>query len=186
MAVGGLMSDPTAIDISVDPAQQRLDGVTMHGNKRFNVPYISEIASNLWQGGVANGLKLGGTIKHLVSLYPWESYSTGQLNSFLCVAMFDSLDQGFEQVLDIASWVNSCRRQGPVLVHCQAGLNRSSLVVGAALVMADEMTGPEAVAHIRDKRSPACLCNPAFEKWLTGLEFESHPEWNACRAPGPG
>ncbi len=158
-----------------------MTGVTMHGNKPFDVPYISEIADNLWQGGVTNGLVMPGFLKHLVSLYPWEQYSVREnhLQSLMYVSMYDSLDQGFEQVLDIASWVNSCRRSGPVLVHCQAGLNRSSVVVGAALVMMGEMTGPEAVAYIREVRSPACLCNPAFEKWLTELEF--HPEWDACR-----
>jgi len=61
--------------------------------------------------------------------------------------------------------VNACREDGPTLVHCQAGLNRSSLVAARALVLGG-MTADDAIALIREKRSPACLCNPAFERWL--------------------
>jgi protein-tyrosine phosphatase len=168
--------DHTRIDITTDPTNRRMIGTTVHGNKSFNVPFMSEIAENLWQGGVTNGLKLPSFIKHLVSLYPWEGYEIEhELDSLLSVRMYDDITQSTEQVLDIASWINSCRNTGPVLVHCQAGLNRSSLVAGTALVMRDEVTGPEAVALLRKRRSPACLCNPAFETWLTELTFTDVP-----------
>ena len=65
----------------------------------------------------------------------------------------------------IATWVNTCRETAPTLVHCQAGLNRSSLVAARALVLGGR-TPDEAITLIRRKRSPACLCNPAFERWL--------------------
>jgi protein-tyrosine phosphatase len=166
------IADPTRIDITTDPADRRMIGVTMHGNKSFSVPFMSKIAENLYQGGCTSGLVLPSFVQHLVSLYPWESYElTHQLESSLCVAMYDSVDQDMDGVLDIASWVNSRRRSGVVFVHCQGGLNRSSVVTGAALVMNDEMTGPEAVAYLRKTRSAACLCNPVFEKWLAELEF---------------
>jgi protein-tyrosine phosphatase len=158
-----------------------MSGITAHGNLPFDVPYISEIAENLWQGGCRNGLFLPTFIDHVVSLFPWESYgNTSDMKSYLTVEMFDSLEQGTEQILDIASWVNSCRNSGPVLVHCQAGLNRSSLVAGATLVLNGEMSGPEAVTYLREKRSPACLCNPAFEKWLTELSFTDADPRECC------
>jgi hypothetical protein len=28
------------------------------------------------------------------------------------------------------------------------------------------MSADEAITLIREKRSPPCLCNPAFERWL--------------------
>ncbi len=65
----------------------------------------------------------------------------------------------------IAAWVNASRDDGPTLVHCQAGLNRSSLVVGRALMLGG-MAPRAAVDLIREKRSPVCLSNPSFEKWL--------------------
>lgn len=160
------MTDPTRIDMSRDPLRQRLSGYAMHGNTPFDVPYISELADNLWQGGCENGLVLPDFIDHVVSLYPWEQYTARhELASQMSVRMYDSTSQGYDQVYDIARWVNSCRKSGTVLVHCQAGLNRSSLVAATALTL-DGMSGDDAVALIREKRSPACLCNPAFELWV--------------------
>lgn len=158
--------DPTRIDIEFDPTEQRMRGVAFHGRTPFDVPYISEIVPGLWQGGCRNGLKLPEHIKHLVSLYPWERYEhEHDLDSGINVRMYDSTDQGFEQVDALAAWVNVCRANAPTLVHCQAGLNRSSLVAARALVL-DGMTPDDAIALLREKRSPACLCNPAFEEWL--------------------
>jgi protein-tyrosine phosphatase len=51
------------------------------------------------------------------------------------------------------------------LVHCQAGLNRSGVVVAYALML-NGMSAAEAIARIRERRSPAVLCNPQFERWL--------------------
>jgi protein-tyrosine phosphatase len=105
-------------------------------------------------------------IKQLVSLYPWEAYTVNHdLDTALEVTMYDSEEQAFDQVDTIAAWINECRATGPVLVHCQAGLNRSSLVAARALVL-EGMQPAEAIALIRAKRSSACLCNPAFERWL--------------------
>jgi protein-tyrosine phosphatase len=105
-------------------------------------------------------------IRHLVSLYPWEHYTVRHdLGSRLEVRMYDSIDQSFGQLDGIAGWVNVCRTDGPTLVHCQAGLNRSSLVVARALIL-DGMTARDAIDLVREKRSPVCLCNPSFEKWL--------------------
>ena len=158
--------DPTRIDISVDPQRQRLIGVSAHGLRHFDVPYISEIVPGLWLGGCEDGLVLPDFIKHLVSLYPWEAYTVNhELETALEVRMYDSLDQAFHQVDGIARWVNECRPTGPILVHCQAGLNRSSLVVTRALVLSG-MPVREAIALVREKRSPVCLCNPSFERWL--------------------
>jgi protein-tyrosine phosphatase len=143
-----------------------MSGYAVHGNTPFDVPYISEIAHNLWQGGCENGMVLPRSIKHLVSLYPWEQYNVDhEILSALTVRMYDSEDQQFDRVWDIAEWVNRCRESGPVLVHCQAGLNRSSLIAAAVLRL-DGKTADEAIEIIRTKRSPACLCNPTFEMWL--------------------
>jgi protein-tyrosine phosphatase len=158
--------DPTAIDIRFDPREQRMRGTTVHGNLYFDVPFISQIDGNLWQGGCESGLVLPNFIEHLVSLYPWEKYTIlHELKSCLYVQMYDSTSQGFEQVEELARLVNECCEDGPTLVSCQAGLNRSGLVAARALMLRG-MTGAEALALIREKRSPASLCNPAFERWI--------------------
>lgn len=158
--------DPTRIDIKFDPTVQRLSGVATHGNTPFDVPFISQIDGNLWQGGCQNGLILPTNIKHLVSLYPWEAYTIEhELTSALEIKMYDSLDQSMAQVEALAAWVQACTLDGPTLVHCQAGLNRSGLVA-AKVLMLRGMEGRAAIKTLRENRSPAVLCNPAFERYI--------------------
>lgn len=165
------MNDGT-IELELDPTRKRLYGTTYHGNINFDVPYITMMDDGeddglfpLWQGGCMTKLVLPSDIKHLVSLYVWERYSIhhNDMLSELYVTMMDSEEQGMDQVNALGEWVNLCRRTGPVLVHCQAGLNRSSLVVAKTLSLNEFGTGDEIVNHIRSTRSPACLCNPTFE-----------------------
>lgn len=169
--------DPTKIDVEVDdtstdPRVRRMEGFTNHGNFHFDVPFITPIADNLWHGGCTTGLVLPDEIVHVVSLYPWEQYTVHQhIRSVLSVVMYDSLEQGVDQIDGIAAWVNTCRADGPTLVHCQAGLNRSSLVVARALMFSDGLTGDQAVELLREKRSPAVLCNRAFEQHIRSSDL---------------
>lgn len=165
-----MTTDHTAIKIRFDPERRRMTGVAAHGDTPFNVPYISQIADKLWTGGCTKGLVLPSYIEHLVSLYPWESYTLKhELRSCLVVRQYDSLDAiDTNQLNMLAEWVNVCRMTGNVLVHCQAGLNRSGLVAAIAL-MKSGMTSLGAIKLLRDRRSPAVLCNPVFaecvENW---------------------
>lgn len=169
------LEDPTAFDIDYDPRKEIMSGVTTHGHIHFSVPFISEVHYNLWNGGCEEGLVLPKSIKHLISLYQWEKYTVNHdLDSSLTVKMYDSLDgPADEQIIALARWVNVCREMGPVLVHCQAGLNRSGMVVATAMMLAG-LTAEEAIGRLRDKRSKACLCNPVFEKWLLDLDVEKY------------
>lgn len=82
--------DHTAITIDVDPRQRRMRGRTAHHDLRFDVPYISQIAPDLWMGGCADGLELPAEIDHVVSLYPWESYDLHDgVQSVTAVWMYD-------------------------------------------------------------------------------------------------
>lgn len=168
--------DPTKINLQTnvradrDPTRVRMSGTAVHGNTPFDVPFMSEIAPGLYQGGCQQGLILPHFIKNIVSLYPWERYKIEHnIDSELYIRMYDSEEQGFEQLDEIAKWVfEQWDKGGNTLVHCQAGLNRSSLVVGRVLMMMG-YTAKEAIEKIRASRSPACLCNPSFEKYLLSL-----------------
>jgi protein-tyrosine phosphatase len=83
--------------------------------------------------------------------------------------MHDDPTASLDELDDIAKQVNKWRERGQVLVHCQAGLNRSSLVVVRALMLAPGMSAKEAIALLREKRSTACLCNKGFEDYLLSL-----------------
>ena len=163
-----ISSDPTAIDIKWDPQVQRMSGIAFHGNTPFDVPYISHIEGNLWTGGCADHLILPKHIEHVISLYPWEQYQIRhQPKSVLSVWLYDSNDLP-PIVHEVASWGAGCAEDGPTLIHCQAGLNRSSTI--AALVLMEQgKSAQEAIDLLREKRSPAVLCNKFFEEWLLEL-----------------
>lgn len=62
-----------------------------------------------------------------------------------------------------------CVRKGDrLLSHCGLGLNRSALVAGLVL-MHHGMTGPEAVARLRERR-PGALFNTVFADYLLQLD----------------
>lgn len=163
-------NDPTRIPIAFDPRSRRMVGVARHGMVPFDVPFISQVTDNLWQGGCQQGLILPTHINYILSLYPWERYEIQhKVRSEVYVRMYDGPDQALDQIEDLAHMVNKWRERGQVLVHCQAGLNRSSVVVARALMLGG-MAADEAIALLRAQRSPACLCNPSFESWLRSLE----------------
>lgn len=83
--------------------------------------------------------------------------------------MYDSLDQGFEQVDALASKVvKLLAAQEQVLVHCQAGLNRSGLLAAVTLVKMGKQPS-DAIDLLRAQRSPLVLCNEAFENYVRSL-----------------
>lgn len=165
-------ADPTSYALGgngsyTDPRVRRLNAYSSHGNRRLNMPFMTQVTDDLWHGGCERGLVLPEFVDFKLSLYQWEDYKYSRDIETRTVEMYDSLDQTFDQVTELAEWVNERRKKGTVFVHCQAGLNRSSLVVGKALILnGDVSDGNEAVELIRAKRDPACLVNPAFESWL--------------------
>lgn len=169
-----MSADPTAIPIQFDPQEQRMRGTAYHGDTPFDVPYISKVTDDLWQGGCTDGLVLPSRVDHVISLYPWESYTVRhELKSLTQVRLYDDLDgPDREQMVALARWINVCRRSGVTLVHCQAGLNRSGLLAGLSLVLTGA-TPQEAIDLLRASRSPAVLCNPVFEGWLLAFEEET-------------
>lgn len=106
----------------------------------------------------------------ILNLYPWGKYVVPEESSMTEFEMYDSAT-GIPENLDdavkmVISWLEDGRR---VLVHCQAGLNRSSLVVARVLMDKYGMEPDEAIDHIRSNRSPLCLCNDTFRQYLKGL-----------------
>ena len=150
-------------------ASHRIEGFALDRDEPFEVPLVSHIAGNLWVGGCVPGVRLPAEVEHVVSLYAWGSYAIGPGTCRLRVAMSDHAAMPDLVVLDaLASYVLDAVAQGPTLVHCQAGLNRSGLVAAYALVL-DGMAPATAIRLLRQRRSPQVLCNPVFEAWLLAL-----------------
>lgn len=149
-----------------DLTSHRIEGVAVMGDTPFSAPIISHVEGNLWQGGCLGGAMLPDDFRYVLSLYPWEKYRLGPNTERREVRLYDSAD-GVDTatIYELAEWVNDRRAKGLTLVHCQAGLNRSGLVAGLALVLGG-MAPTDAVALLRERRSPAVLCNPTFHAWL--------------------
>lgn len=122
----------------------------------------NEVIPGLWQGGIlqyADGFPHRGAVMTLCTNAPNAPiYMREEILSF---------NDGDEVpgIVNIAvEKVLEWRKAGiPVLVRCQAGLNRSGLVV--ALTMVAEGWQPvDAIVHIRRHRSPFALCNKVFER----------------------
>jgi protein-tyrosine phosphatase len=76
-----------------------------------------------------------------------------------------------EVLRSLAGLIDTCLREGAVVyVHCQAGMNRSALVVGKVL-MAQGMTADEAIALVRDRRKGSL--GDEYAGWLRAEEYES-------------
>ena len=75
-------------------------------------------------------------------------------------------DVDIPTIVRCAEWAHERWSAGQrVLVRCQAGLNRSGLVLALVLVL-DGWDPEDAVALMRARRSPSVLCNADFERWL--------------------
>lgn len=155
-----------------DFSRHRITGSVYHApagvSPHIDVPLISHVGGNLWQGGCMGGVRLPDEFNYVLSLYPWEKYTLGAGTERDEVKMYDSLDQALGQVDEIAQRVVARLGDGPTLVHCQAGLNRSGLIAARTLMLLGE-TAEDAIASLRAARSPLVLCNSAFEEYLLGL-----------------
>lgn len=142
----------------------------------FSAPLISHIEDNLYVGGCINGVRLDDDWQTVVSLYKWERYALGPNTQRYEVTMYDAGEvPDIEQLHQLADTVVAALLVGgKVLVHCQAGLNRSNLVAALALIKLGR-TPSEAIGLLREKRSPVVLCNQAFEQWLLSLDHVAQP-----------
>ncbi|WP_062529126.1 protein-tyrosine phosphatase family protein [Demequina rhizosphaerae] len=74
--------------------------------------------------------------------------------------------EDIHRVIRVARWAHERWTSGDrVLVRCQAGLNRSGLVM-AMVLMLDGWTPEEAIRRIRERRAEVALVNDRFVDWL--------------------
>lgn len=148
-----------------DLTSHRIEGIAVQGDTPFSCPLVSQIDGNLWSGGCPRP-SVPAYFRFVLNLYPWERYEVPETTEIRIEKLYDSgTVPPATRLEELAAWVNDRRAKGPTLVHCQAGLNRSGLVAGLALVRGG-MTPADAIALLREKRSPAVLCNRSFERWL--------------------
>lgn len=157
-------------ELESDLSSHHIEGIAREGNIPFKVPLITHVEGNLWQGGCIGGVRLPDDFEFVVSLYPWEKYEIGPETVRIEVQMYDSGEvPDVAQLRQIARILNAFRAKGKTLVHCQARLNRSSLVTALALILEGRQPA-DAIAYLREQRCAAVLCNAAFERWLLDVQ----------------
>jgi hypothetical protein len=154
----------------------------------------TETLPNLWQGGTLDrwadqdwhaqasviGIKI--TPEHFDSVYTLYA-SADPVDWFVKevrLGFYDSAMGDFDpstELEDIVKMAHKDWKSGKrVLIRCQAGLNRSGIVM--ALVLVREGYSPEeAITVMREKRSRAVLCNQHFVDYLLGLNEDKVALW---------
>lgn len=79
----------------------------------------------------------------------------------------DLPDKDILRLLAVLGHLLAYKKKFKVLIHCNEGINRSSLLSGLILHIKG-MKGEKIIDHIRRKR-PGALTNPFFAKYLSGL-----------------
>lgn len=140
------------------------------GDEIKYIPQQVEVAKNLWLGSLPE--KIHPHFKTVLSL----AGSSGQASSGQHVIITHFVDGPLPDVhyiIALADMCNSMREDGPVLVHCMAGLNRSALIAALMLIRKEGMSAKAVIELLRAKRSSAVLHNRAFHDWLLMLDTEA-------------
>lgn len=145
----------------------------LHTGEYVSIPLISHIVDNLYVGGHNDRADLGDFFTHVFSLYVWgKQYGSHEDTVHKSLKIYDS--PGAHEGTDLGDFVSdvvdALNGGGNVLVHCQAGINRSNLVAALALRKWKGLSSDEAISLLREKRSNAVLANRSFEAYLRGLD----------------
>lgn len=119
------------------------------------------------------------TFDHVVSLYTMPSHPNTIPDPGIRHTVFEFPDSSWgvheydrKDLHKTVKEISADLDQGnKVLVRCQAGYNRSGLVV-ALVLMEQGFTAQGAISLIREKRSPWALCNKAFVEYICEYENE--------------
>src|SRR5512140_1362210 len=98
-----------------DPFNHWVDGEAIHGGS-FEMPIITHVKDNLWQGGFVPNIDLGDTFDVVVSMYPWEKWKTnGETFEF---RMYDGYEVDTKTLFEAVRVVEWALDEGKkVLVH---------------------------------------------------------------------
>lgn len=164
--------------ISADLESQPITGYLPDG-RYIDMPLISHITDNLYVGGCINNVDLGNFFTHVFSLYKWERYGLDDDTILVEYTMYDDPgkievkddNENYYDISEVAEQVvEALDAGGNVLVHCQAGINRSNLTAALTLMKWKDLTAADAIDMLREKRGPLVLANPGFEKHLRSLD----------------
>ena len=156
---------------------------------RLNDPKFSSLHGNAWdsvwtpEDGGPGVLYVGSSevdfpgelFDAVVSVFSWpkmigldrETWLPAEGVPHLDMPLYDASAIPVKEIRTCVEFINVfMQRNETVLVRCQAGLNRSSIVAGAWLIHKAGMYPEEAIETIRLARGPQALFNQSFKLWL--------------------
>jgi len=138
----------------------------------------SMVAPNLFQGGTDdldvihlaqtnNRPRVDLPFDAIVTMYAWARPADWNIQEFRYGVLDASIkDIDLSRLRQAVEFGYDRWKQGDrVLVRCQAGLNRSGLVL-ALILIKDGLTPVHAIERIRNNRGPDALFNENFHAWL--------------------
>lgn len=143
----------------------------------------SEVLPNLWQGGTDDFDTVNDARAHnegafitkkdfdtVITAYAWAQPADWLVKEFRYPFYDgDMKDIDFKQIYQAVRIAHEDWKSGKkVLIRCQAGWNRSGLIM-ALVLMKEGYSAQEAIDLIRKQRSPHALCNGRFVAWLLSL-----------------
>lgn len=144
------------------------------------IPLYSEILPRLFMGGThcddLGAEDNGVTSEHLIGFdavvsLEDSSKPAGPEVKEKRLSLIDGHLEGPDamNLIEIADWAHQQWKSGSTtLIRCHFGMNRSGLVT-ALVLMKEGYSATDAIALIREKRSPRCISNTNFENWLKQL-----------------
>ena len=125
------------------------DPIAIHLGRR-------KLRNRLFIGGLSHQREKRPAVDHVVNLCgvanPWIAVSGHSASDRYACKGEGPLGMDAGELLDEAAWVVERLRAGRrVLVHCYAGMNRSTTVCCAALMMLEGLSAEEALARVRER-----------------------------------
>ena len=125
------------------------DPIAIHLGRRV-------LRNRLFIGGLSHQREKRPAVDHVVNLCgvanPWIAVAGPHASDRYACKGEGPLGMDAGELLDEAAWVVERLRAGRrVLVHCYAGMNRSTTVCCAALMMLEGISAEEALARVRER-----------------------------------
>lgn len=113
----------------------------------------------------------------VVTLYAWAKPADWFVKELrLGILDGDLSDFDWDEMRNLVLTAHSDWKAGKrVLIRCQAGINRSSLVMALVLIR-EGFSAKKAIELMRQKRGQAVLANRHFVEWLTDLDVRKWRE----------
>ena len=148
--------------------REEIHGVLMDGVE-VKMPRYSQIQGRLWVGGLP-AVQAPREFDFIINLNPGMNYLLHGPQIQVCNLMYDV--KGIPSPMlcgKLVALAKSFLRQGPTLIHCREGLNRSPFI--AALVLIENGMEPAAAVRLlKEKRHPRVFTNECYEQFLLQLE----------------